>query len=93
MDYETFSVLLSSRRESDCGSMPGAEELCREESNSGSDTSNSMDYNLYSATSMNDNDGDATNTVDYSDFYSLSGTDQNSKLTYLVKVNSLKICF
>ena len=60
--------------------MPGAEELCREESNSGSDTSNSMDYNLYSATIMNDNDGDATNTVDYSDFYSLSGTDQNSKL-------------
>merc|ERR1712192_2466 len=64
------SSFLRSRRESDCGSMPGAEEMCREESNS---YDSGMDYSL----SSDINDGDATSgTQDY-EMYGLGGSDQN----------------
>ena len=58
-----------SRRETDCGSMPGGEELCREEASSSS-SSNSMDYNL-SDGQPNTNMG---TSVDY-EMYSLGGSD------------------
>ena len=73
---------MSSRRESDCGSMPGAEEMCREESNS---YDNDMDYSL----SSDINDGDATSGTNDYEMYGLGGSDQNGKR--ILKLKLLKI--